>query len=234
MKKNRDFSLVLIITLGALLVGGIAYYAGKNSSQTASKNSLNYLPVEQNQNSAISTNNNSINSPQQISKVVDWNNLMPSIETLLKQEYQQKYPDTIFETHQPMSIGQKIDITGDDIPEALVNLGTGGATTDVIALVQIQNNKPIIPLFKQKDGKISTLLFAGGGGGGGRYGSTTEMLPAENAVYYADYWKYGDKEDHCIVSAYKWNSQTKIFDYNLNLSNQIQQDYCRTAGTGIL
>lgn len=163
------------------------------------------------------------------SKAIDWESLLPSMRTALKQAF----PNERIEESRSISIYKKVDVTGDGIPEVLVNLGTGGATTDLVTSMRIENDKPIAPLFKQKDGKISILLFSAGAGGSGRYGSTAEMLANKNAIYSASYSKYGESADYCRAEAYQWNSQTKIFEYNIGLSNEVQQDYCKTAGTGL-
>jgi len=164
----------------------------------------------------------------QAAKVIDWGSLLPSMRTVLKQAF----PNERIEESRSISIYKKVDVTGDGVPEVLVNLGTGGATTDLVTSMRIENGEPIAPLFKQKDGKISTLIFTTGAGGSGRYGSTAEMLGNKNAIYSASYSKYGESADYCRVEAYQWNSQTKVFEYNAGLSNEVQQEYCRTAGTG--
>ncbi len=161
--------------------------------------------------------------PQTTLKTVDWNSLIPSIRTVLEKAFLWGRLEELSST----SFSQKADITGDGVPEALVKVGMG-ATTYEYALVRLENGKPTVPLFKQKDGKISTLMFTNGASAA--YGSKTEMLGNKNAIYSASYSKYGDSTDYCLVEAYQWNSQAKIFEYNVVLSNEVQQDYCRTAG----
>lgn len=61
MKYNKGFApvLILVIVLGALAVGGVAYFAGKSPTpkNEVSDNS-NYFPVEQNSNPPTTYNNN--------------------------------------------------------------------------------------------------------------------------------------------------------------------------------
>jgi len=152
----------------------------------------------------------------------NWQSLIPEIRIALKKAF----PNEHIEDSRPLSISS----TNSNTPVQLVNLGTGGATTDIVAFIRMENNKIIIPLFKQKDGKVSTLTFSAGAGGSGRYGSTAVIIENGNAVYSASYSKYGDNSDYCRVEAYRWNNQTKIFEFNTELSTTIQKDYCNKAG----
>ncbi len=159
-------------------------------------------------------------------KPVNWESLIPDIRLVLKQEFS----DISAEGSHPIRISEKTDITGDGVSEVLVYLGVGGATTDFFTLLRIENDKPVVAYFKQKDGKISSLMFTAGAGGAGRYGSTVKMLADKNAIYSASYSAYGDKSDYCRAEVYQWNAQTKIFEFNTGLSNEIQQDFCRKTG----
>lgn len=172
-----------------------------------------------------------INNPttETFPKTVNWESLLPTIRTILKQEF----PDIKIELTNPITIYKKLDITNDGIPEALVSLGSGGAATNLITLMRIEDDKPMVALFKQKDGKISPLVFIIGSGGAGRYGYTVEMLNNKNSIYYGSYSKYGENTDYCQVEWYQWNSQTKIFEYNEKLSAKMEQEYCQNIGLNL-
>ena len=208
--NQKGFANIVLIVLAVILAGAVGYFALVKKSPSENQ----------------PTNNPPATTPTP--KAVDWESLLPSMRTALKQAF----PNERIEESRPISIYKKVDVTGDGVPEVLVNLGTGGATTDLVTSMKIENDKPIAPLFKQKDGRVSTLIFSAGAGGSGRHGSTAEMLGNKNAIYSASYSKYGESADYCRAEAYQWNSQTKIFEYNAGLSNEVQQDYCRTAGTG--
>lgn len=162
-------------------------------------------------------------------KVVDWEKLLPSLMPNLQNLLQNTFPDTKYQLgeKQPVSIHKQVDITGDGIPEALINLGTGGATIDFLTLMRIENDQPVYASFKKKDGVISPMIFNVGAGGAGRYGSNVEMLPDKNAIYYGEYSQYGESTDYCFVDAYQWNPETKLFEYNPTLSKEIQKGYCQ-------
>lgn len=52
-------------------------------------------------------------------------------------------------------IAQTIDINGDSIPEALVNLRTGGADTEYYAICQLENGKRYVAKFRNKNMVLS-------------------------------------------------------------------------------
>jgi len=152
-----------------------------------------------------------------------WDRLIPDIRTTLGQISL----GVSIETSRSLSIKDEKDITGDGIPEALVDLGTGGAgATFISTLMRIENDKPVVAQFRQKDGKISSLTFSDGVAMMG--GTNVIMLPDKNAIYSGS-WRRGQLGDlaECSVEAYQWNSQTKNFDFNLNLSNEIRPEYCQ-------
>ena len=182
-------------------------------------------PVEQQQSNSLSetqTSPTATNNPPPKVKTLDWDSLIPTMRTALKQAF----PNVRIEDSRSISVYKKVDITGDGVPEALVNLGTGGATTDLITLVRIENDKLVVPLFKQKDGKTSTLIFSSGAGGSGRYGSDANLVESKNAIYSTHYSAYNESSDSCGAEAYQWNGQTKVFEFSASLSSEAGQNYC--------
>ena len=61
-----------------------------------------------------------------VPKPVDWHTLIPSMRTVLKQEF----PKVPIGVDREIAIFQTADITGGGVPEAVVGLGTGGASSD--------------------------------------------------------------------------------------------------------
>jgi hypothetical protein len=157
---------------------------------------------------------------QETLEVINWENLIPEIKIAL----QQVFPERIFRD-EDIRIETKGDITADDIPEALVGIGCGATTCESV-LMRIENNKPVVASFKQKDEKISPIVFSNGVGGAGRYGSSVKLIEDKNAIYFVHYYAYNKSDDFCGAEAYQWNPQTKIFEFNAPLSNEAGQDYC--------
>jgi hypothetical protein len=155
-------------------------------------------------------------------KPVNWEGLIPDIKIVL----QQVSPEVDFR-NEDIEIYAKGDITGDSIPEALVRTICSATGFCRVVLMRLENNKPVIARVKQEDGKISyATIFADGAGGVGRYGSRTKLIEDKNAIYHAHHYAYNEILDSCGAEVYQWNPQTKIFEFNISLSNEAGQDYC--------
>jgi len=158
----------------------------------------------------------------QTAKPVDWQAMIPSVRSVLKndpefREMEQRYS---------IAIRRTADITGDGVPEALVHLGTGGASTDEITVMRIENGAPVVARFRSRDGKISSMVFLQGASV--MHTDRVEMLPEQHTVYSLHY-NYGSngKLRQCTGEAYQWNTATKLLDYNYRLSKKLTQDTCR-------
>jgi hypothetical protein len=223
--KQKKHSNIILFGLILILAGVLGYLALVKKptpptppSQAPSPN----IPPQQPPPAA---------SPEAKSKPIDWKSLIPTIREILGPTFL----GVRVELNTPMSIFQENDITGDGVPEALVDLGTGGAYTSFLTLMRIENGKPVVAEFKQKDGKISPLIFPQGASV--MNGESVVMLQERNAIY-AGHWSksvtgipFGSLTD-CDVEAYRWNSDTKTFDFDLNLSNEIRQEFCQKVERG--
>jgi hypothetical protein len=159
---------------------------------------------------------------------VDWKRMIPEIRALLQKEF----PDQRIETHYAITIVATGDITGDGVPEALVTLGDGGAYTDEVTLVRMEGHNPVVAVFRQKDSKVSFMVFAQGSSV--RHGETVEMKPERQAVY-AGHWSTDDagKVYGCYVEAYRWDAKTRTFDFNEKLSGEIGREFCRKVASNL-
>lgn len=154
----------------------------------------------------------------------DWERLMPKVREVLRTEF----PNEKIEEHYRLAIAQKADVTGDGMPEALVYLGTGGAYTNGMTVMRIENEQPVVARFRQKDGKVSSIFFLEGSSV--RHGNHVELRAAEHAVYSGRWTTEGSgRIDHCTGEAYQWNSHSKTFDYSPRLSGDITKSWCRTV-----
>jgi hypothetical protein len=164
---------------------------------------------------------------QQTAKPVDWQAMIPIIRSVLKNEAIQN-PEFrgIEQPYYSIGIRRTADITGDDVPEALVYLGTGGASTDEMTVMRIENGEPVVARFRGRDGKVSSMVFLEGASV--MHTDGVDMLPEQHAVYSLHY-NYGSngKLRECTGEAYQWNPDTKLFDYNQPLGKKLTQDTCR-------
>jgi len=212
---NQKSVNIILIVLVIILAGVVGYLTLiKKPTPTAT---TNQIPSTNTSTQQAQTTT----APQPPLKPVNWESLIPAIRTVIGPTFL----GVRVEESEPLSIFQKNDITGDGIPEALVNLGSGGAYTSYLTLMRIENNKPVIAQFKQKDGKISPLIFL--------YGASVmnsenvEMLPEKNAIYAFHLSRSNNENSSdiltkCTIEAYKWNSQTKNFDFSLSLTKELE------------
>ena len=161
-------------------------------------------------------------------KPVDWQKMLPVLRPILLAEFQD-----MRQAIYPISIDHTADLTGTGTSEALVDLGVGGASTDEMTVVRMEGNHPVVALFKDKRGKISTMTFLDGSSV--MHGDGVELLPKEHAVYSSQWSMDGEGMlANCSGEAYRWTAQSKTFDFNLRLSHRLTQDFCRNISASLL
>lgn len=207
-KSAKKFLIVLALALAAVL----AYFLFAQES-VSNKEELSLSPAV---------------TPTPTPRQVNWQSLILAIRTELGPEFS----DVKVEERGSINIYQSVDITGDNVSEALVDIGSGGAYTEYLTLMLVKNNEPAVAEFKQEDGKISPLLFLVGSSA--MNGEDVEMLPEKNAIY-SGHWSravegnsFGSLTD-CGVEAYQWNDSVKLFEFSVSLSEEIRLDFCRRA-----
>ncbi len=117
-----------------------------------------------------------------------------------------------------IGIGERTDITGDGIPELIVNDGVVGAE-DHNYIVRFENEIPVLVKVNYK-GKVSTFSGMSGSAAVGKKADTVQLLAQQQAILVTSYSVYGEQKDYCVAIAYVWNPTTKIFEYNKQLSDQ--------------
>jgi len=163
-----------------------------------------------------------------------WQPLVGNLPSALKQSF----PDCCVEPtysptwngYYPVRIGETADVTGDGVPEAVVYLGQGGASTDYVTIMRIERGEAVVAAFKEADGKVGPKMLLQGASV--THGDSTGMLPREQAVYWMSTTTDGDgMADKCTVSAYRWNAQQRMFVWNGPLSKRIATTHCPKKGT---
>jgi hypothetical protein len=151
---------------------------------------------------------------------VDWKALTPGIEAALESEFKFCNQD-----RRSIDVVQTADVTGDGVPEALVNYCHMGAYTSDLALIQLIGGKPVSAHFQGKDGKVVTPGFLEGASV--RNGEATKLLAEKHAVY-AIHWNTDNsgKLAACIVDAYVWAAKSGTFNANGAISKEIAKSAC--------
>src|ERR1039457_2955668 len=156
-----------------------------------------------------------------------WQSVIPAIQEVLKAQFPDEQPYAVG----ILRVSHIGDITGDGVGQALVFFGTGGASTNQLTLMRMEDGKPVVAIFKDRAGKISPKVFVEGASV--MHTDSVELLPQEHAVYSIHYNFAGlnpdgvQKVHECGGEAYQWNPHTSTSDYNRRLSERLTQDYCR-------
>jgi hypothetical protein len=157
---------------------------------------------------------------QQSSAPIDWKAMTPGIQATLESKF--KFCD---EDRRSIDVVQTADITGDGVPEALVDYCHMGAYTSDLALIQLMGGKPVLAHLQGKDGKPFTPGFLEGASV--KNGEATKLLPEKHSVY-AIHWNTGNslKLASCTVDAYVWNAESGTFNANGAISKEIAKHAC--------
>jgi hypothetical protein len=151
---------------------------------------------------------------------VDWKALTPGIQGALGSELKFCNQDRI-----SIDVVQTADVTGDGIPEALVDYCHMGAYTSDVALIQLKHGKPVSAHFRGKDGKVVRPGFLEGSSV--RNGEATKLFPEKHAVY-AIHWNTQDsgRLASCTVDAYVWVDKSGTFNANEAIGKEIAKRAC--------
>jgi len=158
---------------------------------------------------------------QVASPMVDWKSILPEVQSVAKKEFRDAGG------YYPVSISRVADVTGDGTSEALIDFGCCGAYAHAMTVMRIEDGKPVVALFRGRDGKIASTEFLEGASA--MHGAAVELHTTEHAVF-SGYWDLnseGTKIARCRGQAYQWNAAAKRFDYNGPLSDRLTKDFCR-------
>lgn len=152
---------------------------------------------------------------------VNWKAMLPAVQEAAKKEFADAGG------YYPVSISRTADVTGEGTSEALIDFGCCGAYADEMTVMRIEDGKPVVALFRGKDGKVSTMVFLEGASV--MHGASVQMIPAEHAVFWWcwDMNSDGTKVAACGGSAYRWDAAAKRFDFNGPLSKRLTRDFCQ-------
>jgi hypothetical protein len=113
---------------------------------------------------------------QPSSTPIDWKAMTPAIEAALESNFKLCDQD-----RRLIDVVQTADVTGDDVPEALVDYCHMGAYTSDLALIQLMDSKPVLANFQERAGKPFTPGFLEGASV--KNGEAAKLLPEKHVVY---------------------------------------------------
>jgi hypothetical protein len=162
----------------------------------------------------------SVGTPIPVS--ADWSSSSLDISGALERAF----PETEIGDRGLVSLQEKVDLTGDGIPEAFVDMGTGGASTEYISLLRLENGKVVVIRAKDINGAIAPLQLLQGAAV--LHSSDIGTVPKEGIVYQRElaYSPEDGSVASCTIEAYVWNKASVLFEYNPDASLSLQAQRC--------
>ncbi len=155
---------------------------------------------------------------------VDWKAQLPAVRLVVRQTF----PNETAQAHYPASITRTADVTGTGQMVALVDLGSGGYTSDM-TVVRMEGDEPVVARFVGRDGKISPMVFLSGISEG--KGAAVEFRPVEHVVYSGHWMVKGAKLKQCGGEAYEWDASAKNFKFEKKLTKSMTKAFCQKTAT---
>lgn len=181
---------------------------------------LTVLPLLLSIASLSSVGQNSVSSVQ----AADWEALIPQIQQALGEDWAGCHPD-----HRAVSIVDSGVLKQYGVPVALVDYCQMGAYSDDLALIWLEDGKPVLARFRDEHGKPAGIALQNGSSV--IHGSAAILLPQEDAIVGIS-WVTNSNESDCWVEKCEgksgiWNPQTKTFDITPVVSPRLVDRECR-------
>ncbi len=210
MQNKQSTIIIVLLAILIAIAGYIAFFKDK-------KTDISQAPVAVAPEASTPKNTESVN----------WQNKLGEVTVALKRDLARPNLGNV----RPISILRgDTDVTGDGIPEALVYTGDAGAYTDELAVMRLEEGKVVTALYKQKDGTTGPFLVSSGASALNQldYG----MVSEKNAVYQTEVMRNSNGTiSLCSLDAYVWNGQSKIFEYSLSVSKDLEPGYCKNVSS---
>lgn len=158
-------------------------------------------------------------------EAVYWKTLTPAIQAVLDEALEALPPNACAKKRRWIYIAEAADVTGDGVPEALVQYCHMGAYTSDVTLMRLEGDKPVMARFRGKDAKVVQPYFLQGASA--RNGEDVKLLPEKHAVY-AIHWHADDsgRLETCKVEAYVWGPESRTFDEDGKVGEQTAKSAC--------
>jgi hypothetical protein len=116
---------------------------------------------------------------------------------------------------------------------ALVDYCGGGAYTDSITAMLLQNGTPILARFRSIDGAIANGDFVQGASV--MHTADVRLMPREHVVYdIHNDTDGGTRLLSCAVNAFVWSPNSRTFEWSRAVTRQATRDYCRNVRKDVL
>ena len=163
-----------------------------------------------------------------------WQKLIPAIRKILDQDPHLFASNGIrVESRSPLEVFGETT-SSDNVSEALVGLGDGGASNEGVVVMRLEKSDPMLTYYEDRDGvkHIALAMY----GATAIYGEALTLLPQDNAIMIGSWGKTIDDSGNivkmnCETPAYRWNSSQQLFTFNQALTEQYHDRFCEVAKT---
>ncbi len=124
------------------------------------------------------------------------------------------------------SLSQSVDLNGDGIDEGVFS-GDGGNSGITFILIRDVNGQSVVAKQKNKDGTINAVNLLSVGRV--MVSEGYKILPLEKGFYTVSKSNDGESGFVCNadgLNAYSWNSATKLFEWNQNMTTRYTAEVC--------
>lgn len=149
---------------------------------------------------------------QEMSKA-DWQTKLPQLKEVLIKDIK----DVTVGQDRPIMVGENFNFTGTN--GALIDLGTGGASTDAMAVVMMIGNQPSVMSLGGRNNFLE--------GGSVTHSDVIKVVPDKNLIYIANWGALSNSKISCDLKAYIWDSSSQGFVFDVSNTQSLKTDYCK-------
>ncbi len=161
-----------------------------------------------------------------VAAIAKWQALVPAINKVLEEHNLKCHPDWVPPSLDTRIVDAADFSSGDSV--ALVDYCNGGAYTIWIVAMNLEDGRPVLSRFRNANGQDERVEF--GSGSSVMHSVRAELVPEKNAIYdfHRDLDQTG-KEQDCGIKAYIWNTKTKTFRLDEEVSKHATQSRCQRS-----
>jgi hypothetical protein len=148
-----------------------------------------------------------------------WQALVPKIESL----FAPSSACPVEELHIEIVDAAEFHVPG-GLSVALVDWCRGGAYTNWIIAMHIEDGKPAVSRFTNAHDRVEPVGFLQGASE--MHGADVKLAPEKNAIYGIQWDKDQKLHLSCDANAYVWNQKTKAFKLDSALSKHAARTHC--------
>lgn len=221
MLNKLNATLFIIFILGVLGLGAMMYFGiNEKSKQATMQAELDAKQAEEEARLA----NEAMQNLQIANDSIDQNFLSLSNESLFELT---KSSGLSYDESGVIALGQTLDLTGDDLHEAVFVGNSGNSTVSTILLLD-ENGVTTVASQKNQDGTVAPVMLTQVARA--QVSADYKLLPEEFGYYTATFSLVKNTQDFKCdangLNAYAWNPISRMFEWNQTLVDKYTAQVC--------